>query len=322
MPDKPNRVRRLLRLITVLQRGRGTSAAGLCVELGISRRTLFRDLDALRDAGIPVYHKRGEGYRINHGFYLPPVNLTMPEALGLMLLGKSAAAQRDRPLVAPALSAIYKLITTVPEPIRSACSEVMTHVSVDPGASIPGDTEMRWYPVLQKCIDTQTACDIAYTSPAGGDRTLLETRLEPYALHFANRAWYVLGKTAAHKEVRVLKLARFERIEPSTKQFKRPAGFTVDKKLGNAWQLIPGGKEYHVELEFTPLVATNVSEVRWHATQEHEVLPDGRCRMRFCVDGLNEIAWWVCGYADQVKVLKPKALRDKVKAMHRSAAAQ
>jgi len=198
----------------------------------------------------------------------------------------------------------------------------MTHVSADPGASIPGDAEMRWYPLLQKCIDTRKACDIAYRSPAGGEPTLLETRLDPYALHFANHAWYVLGRTAAHQQVRVFKLARFERVDATAVGFTRPADFTVQKKLGKAWQLIPGGKEHDIELEFSPLVATNVSEVRWHATQEHQLLADGRCRMRFRIDGLDEIAWWVCGYADQVKAVKPKALRDKVRAMHTSAAAQ
>ncbi|MEZ6193148.1 MAG: hypothetical protein R3C45_17890 [Phycisphaerales bacterium] len=47
-------------------------------------------------------------------------------------------------------------------------------------------------------------------------------------------------------------------------------------------------------LEFTPKVATNVSEVLWHPSQTCQYLDDGSCRMRFEVDGINEIAWWVC----------------------------
>src|SRR5690606_21306130 len=120
-----SRVHRLLRLITLLQSGRARTAADLVQELGVSRRTLFRDLSMLQMAGVPYYHEPGQGYRISRSFFLPPISLTVMETLGLMMLGKTAIGQRGRPLVGSALSGIYKLLSTVPEPIRSACGEMM-----------------------------------------------------------------------------------------------------------------------------------------------------------------------------------------------------
>ena len=314
------RVHRLLRLITVLQRDEPNTTAGLMRELGVSRRTLFRDLQMLQEAGVPYQHDRAQGYRIDKGVYLPPINLTVPETLGLMLLGKSAATQRDRPMVAPALSAIYKLIATIPDPIREACGELMAHVSVATDPVTLGDQETRYHTLLQRCIDQGTTCRIVYQSPVEDDG--LHAMLCPYALHFVNRAWYVLGYTDVHDEVRMLKLVRFIEIQPTDETSDKPENFRVEDKLGSAWRLIPEGREYKIVLEFSKKVATNVSEVLWHNSQEHETLPDGRCRMTFTVDGINEIAWWLCGYGDQVVVVKPPELRDRVEQMLRSALKQ
>ena len=148
----------------------------------------------------------------------------------------------------------------------------------------------------------------------------MECTLEPYALHFAARAWYVIGRSRQHREVRIFKLARIRGLEMTGRFFQRPANFKVEDKLGQAWSLIPEGKLYDIELEFSPMVAVNVAEVRWHPSQQQTMLDDGRCRMQFRVDGLGEIAWWLSGYADQVKVVKPVELRRRLRQMHLRAA--
>lgn len=315
-----SRVHRLIRLITLLQSNLARSAEELTSELGVSRRTLFRDLNLLEAAGVPYYHERGKGYRIQQSYCLPPIQLSVAETMGLMILAKSAEADRRRPLVQASLSAIYKLVATVPEEIRTACGDMMANVTVDPGQAVDGRTEERFYTDLQHCIDQRFACDIAYQSPV--DHEPLTCRLEPFAMHLANNAWYVLGRTSAHgKDVRVFKLVRFTSVEPTKIAFKRPAHFKVTHKLGLAWRLNPEGKEYDIEIEFAPMVATNVAEVRWHSTQKVKRLADGSCLLSFRVDGLREIAWWVCSYADQARVRKPAALRKLVREMHTRAAA-
>lgn len=317
----PSRVHRLLRLIVLMQSRQATGVRDLMSELGVSRRTLFRDLNMLQVAGIPYHHDPVSGYRLASTFFLPPVNLTVPETLGLLLLGKTASATRSRPLLEPALAAIQKLTATVPDPIRSACLEIMDRVSVDPGAqSWPnGGGETKCYYMLQRAIDEARECRMTYTSPV--EPAPLTCILRPLALHFSTRAWYVLGRTDLHgDETRLFKLSRINALEPLDSRFKRPRDFSPAEKLGQAWQLIPEGTVHDIELEFSAKVATNVSEVRWHPSQKQTRLEDGRCRMTFRVDGLNEIAWWVCGYAGEVRVVRPAALRERVRAMHRAAA--
>lgn len=315
-----SRVHRLLRLITLMQAGRGRTADELAGELGVSRRTLFRDLNLLEAAGVPYFYDAEQGYRISERFFLPPLNLTVPETLGLLLVGQATAAKPAQPYARPALSAIRKLVGSVPEPIRTACLEMMDDVSVDPGPVEAEESESTHYATLQRCVDERRACRVLYTSLVEGEGDL-ETELEPMALHFSTRSWYVLGRTEVHgEEVRVFKLTRFASIEPTDRCFVMPEPYRVEDKLGRAWRLIPEGREYDVTIDFTPKVARNAYEVRWHPTQRHELLDGGGCRMRFRVDGLNEIAWWVCGYADQAEVVAPAELRERVAGMLRAAA--
>ncbi|MEM6749266.1 MAG: WYL domain-containing protein [Planctomycetota bacterium] len=311
------RIGRLLRLIVLLQSGPPRNAKELCDVLGVSRRTLFRDLNQLEAAGIPYFHERGAGYRIGEHFFLPPVSLTVAESLGLMLLGRIGAAQLDKPLAPQAMSAIAKIAAHVPEPIRSACADLVRSVNVRPAPQAAGEHEREPFVALQQAIDKKTTVRIDYQSPVEEKPTRLD--VDPYLLHFSTRAWYLLGHSHTHDEVRVLKLVRMAKVEPTAQRFSPPATFRAQDKLGDAWEILPEGQAYDVELRFDPIVATNVSEVRWHPSQQHEIEADGACRVRFRVDGLREIAWWLCGYAGQVDVVKPKKLRALVARMHRDA---
>ncbi len=155
-------------------------------------------------------------------------------------------------MVGSALSAIYKLIASVPDPIREACTDLMTNVSVASDAQTVGDKETRYHTLLQRCIDQGRSCRIVYQSPVEPDG--LNAVMNPYLLHFVNRAWYVFAYTDVHDEVRMLKLARFDELEPTDESFDPPESYRAEDKLGSAWRLVPEGKEYKVVLEFTPKV--------------------------------------------------------------------
>jgi len=313
-----DRIQRLLRLISLLQSSSDTSVTDLMSELEVSRRTLFRYLKMLQNAGIPIHYDAELGYRIDQSFFLPPLSLTVSETLALLHLSKSALVNPTLPHRSPALSALNKLAATAPQPIRQACEDLMAHVSINHGAQeVIDHLETKHYVTLQQCIDQQQACQIQYQSPVESD--MLDCQLHPYALHFASQAWYVLGWTNIHQQVRVFRLSRFISLKPIKMYFSPPKDFQAQDYLGKAWQLIPEGKVYPIELEFSAKVATNVSEVHWHPTQQHHILDDGRCIMTFEIDGIREIAWWLCGYADQVFIHKPDQLRQRVQEMLQAA---
>ncbi len=311
------RIHRLLQLITELQSGTSKSAADLAEQLGVSRRTLFRDLATLKEAGVPYYHESESGYRIDPSFFLPPVNLKVTEAMGLMLLGKAAAPHRDQPFYRPAIEAINKMACLLPAGYRDVTIDMLDNVSVAPGVRHVEAGDQGFFATLQRAIDEKLVCRMRYHSLH--DRDDIEVILEPYHLHFAVRAWYVMGKSVEREDVRIYKLSRILDLELTGRTFDVNGGFDVEAYLGNAWSLIPGEGSWRVRLEFSPKVGENVSEVLWHKSQKHDLLDDGRCKVEFSVDGLDEIAWWLLGYGDQVRVLEPVELREKLRDVYRRA---
>jgi len=88
-------------------------------------------------------------------------------------------------------------------------------------------------------------------------------------------------------------------MEALTKRYTIPRSFNLDRHLGNAWRLIPDtGPDSHVVVRFTPFVAQNVAEVKWHRSLRTKLLPDGRLEFRATVSGLTEICWWILRYGD------------------------
>src|SRR6056297_1482272 len=131
---KVSRVYRLLSLITLLQGGQGYTADQLAEELQVSRRTVFRDLNMLEMAHIPYYFDaERRSYRISEHFFLPPVNLTMTEALAMLMMTGRMRRQNQLPLLAAGTRAAMKLENALPEAIRGQIGSMIDRMSITPG---------------------------------------------------------------------------------------------------------------------------------------------------------------------------------------------
>ena len=160
----------------------------------------------------------------------------------------------------------------------------------------------------------------AVASQAGSGAALEEFDFCPYILWCCQRAWYAVGYHGGRKAVRRLKLARFAACKVTGKPYAIPDDFKLEDHLGLAWRMVRGKKRYEIAVKFEPDFAETVSDTRWHATQRVEFHEDGSVTLRFTVDGLEEIVWWVLGYGAKCKVLQPAELAQQVRQMHEAAA--
>jgi predicted DNA-binding transcriptional regulator YafY len=316
-------VKRITRLIDLLQRlqsGQGGDADGLAEACGVSRRTVFRDIETLREAGLPIeYDAEAQRYRIDAAHFLPPTNLTLEEALSVVLLaGRVGELERDT-LFAAAIGAAEKIEASLPPSMRERLSEVADSIDLRPPPVNPLADKGDVYRALLRASVDQQAVRISYDCRT--EFREIETDLHPYHLLFQERSWYVIGRSSRHDEVRTFNIGRVKAAEPTGDSFKRPPSFSVKKHLRNAWRLIPDdGPDSEVHLRFSAVVSRNVAEVLWHPTQRCEFREDGSLDYHVTVSGVREIVWWVLGYGDQVEVLKPERLRREVARRHRAAA--
>lgn len=306
------RLRRLLQLLHLLQAGRPHSSEALARICEVSRRTIFRDLDTLRNAGIPLqYDESRQRYQLGGTYLLPAASFSPEEALALVVLCHDLGAQLSAPCFGPARSAALKLESLLPARLREEVRTFGQAVQVQtvPTNRLYGRESV--YQALLAAISRCRAVRIAYRSLA--EEKDLCTRLHPYRLLFSRRAWYVIGRSSVHRATRTFHLGRILRLEPLDDPYEIPRGFSLDRYLGNAWHLIPEpGPDREVVVRFQKKVAQNVAEIAWHKTQRLEFRPDGSLDFRVTVSGITEISWWILGYGDQAEVLQPPELRQMV----------
>ena len=295
----------------LLQAGKGHNATALSKQCQVSRRTIFRDLDVLRQAGVPLMLDEVQGsYRIPGTYFLPPTNFTAEEALAVMILCYEMGSNSRLPFLEAAHSAALKLESSLPNRIRDRLREATAavQISMQPGSRLSGHTAI--YQQLLSCIATRRAVHLDYDSFS--DQKPLQLKLSPYRLLFSRHSWYVIGRSALHREVRTFNVGRIRQLIVLNESYQIPRGFNLERYLGNAWHLIPDGPDQEVVVRFSPLVARNVAEVVWHKTQRVETREDGSLDFRVRVAGIREISWWILGYGDQAEVLKPAPLRELI----------
>jgi len=306
-----SRIYRLLRLITMLQSGQSYSADELARELEISRRTVFRDLNMLEMARIPYYFDSRRGsYKISQHFFLPPINLTVTEALAMLMLAGRLRNVSRLPLLSAGTRAAMKLESALPPAIRQHVGSVLDRLDVTLGPLSGHKGLDGMFEDLAGAVADRRICRLLYIS--FHERRQLSLIVHPLRLAFMGRSWYLLGYSAAHDEVRTFKLGRIRKLTVTPRRFSPAENVDLDKHFGDAWGMIPEGRIYDIHLHFEPKVAGNVAEVQWHHSQQVQWNGDGSIEFHVRVDGLGEITWWILGYGDQVEVRSPDELRKRV----------
>jgi len=319
VPRRDTTIARVLSLLRDAQSGRSLRVDEASKRYGASERTIYRDIRTLRDLGISITldpateDPKRRTYRIDHAQVLPPSRLSLDEALPLALAGRQLFGRRQIPLLESAQGGIARILAGVSKPVEHDLSKLEGRISVRLTPRNPAHGFDDTFRVVVEAMLRGRALDAAYKSaydlsPAPPQRF----RVEPFALVFRHRAWYLLGRRVDQNKVKLYKFVRFRSLILTATRFTLPAGFDVDRHFGSAWAVIRGRPRVHVEIDFAPDFAGNIADTEWHPTQSVEMRADGSMRFSCRVDGLEEIVWWLLSMGSHAKVVKPKALAQRV----------
>ena len=312
-----SRIHRLLRVLLLIQSEPGWNASRLARECGIAERTVYRDLEVLTSVGIPYYFdEQTQGYRVRRDFFMPPVELTMDEALALIALVGQLAGTEQVPLIQPAARAIAKVRGQLPAKLRTELGDLDQHIAIDLARTGSSEDVAGVYELIRGAIAERRALRCSYESLGSRNDSHKSSEIfhfHPYRLLFSQRAWYAVGWHEGRQEVRKLKLSRFSKIEPTDRPYAIPDNFSLEEYLGNAWRMIRGDRRYEVVLWFDPEFAETVADTHWHSTQDVQWHEDGSITYRCEVDGLDEIVWWVLSMGPHCVVRQPQELAQCVR---------
>jgi proteasome accessory factor B len=313
-PGKPakkySQAARLHDVIRILEARYGATVDEIAEEAQVTRRTVYRDLDAIRDAGYPlVSEKEPDGrtlYRFMTGFKkLPPITFSLEELMTLYLCRGQLSFLQGTPFQDDLEAIFGRLRSSLPP--RS-----VAHLERIASAATPRFQGVRDYQGkkslladLRKALLYQYRCRLTYRPP---HRESAEYLFDPYTLLFFNNSLYLGGYAHNRKALRLFLVDRVEQVELLDDRFEVPEGYSADDLTGSAFGLIEG-ETFELKVRFGDAVAHLIRERIWHSTQSIEELDDGSLILSLEVSGEKEILSWLYSYLPHVQVLEPPQLK-------------
>ena len=318
---KRDRLARLLSVVSILY-SRGSGESGVAVTeiaklTGMTTRTVYRDINALdEELGVPVFQAGRGRYGIERKFFLPPLRLSVPEAIVLFLAARLIARWSDQ-YDAAVVSAFTKLADALPQPIANHVAATMRVV----GEHDRNEPFSRSFSAVARGWAEGRIVEISYDP---GTAPPKRTRVHPYFLEpdAALRSVYLIARDEAAGAMRTYKVERIRSATLTQDRYEIPDGFDPDAWLANSWGIWSpdSTSPVRVRVRFTPEVAHRVREAVWHRSQELIELPGGGVELAVTVNGVVEIRPWILSWGDGVEVLDPPELREAVAAAVRAAA--
>ncbi|MER8030494.1 WYL domain-containing protein [Streptomyces bauhiniae] len=317
------RAGRLLSLLLLLQnRGRMT-ADQLAAELEVSVRTVYRDVQALGAAGIPLYGEAGHagGYALLDGYRTRLTGLTADEARTLFLAGLPGPAAELG--LGPVLAAAeLKLEAALPAGLRDRSRRIRECFHLDaPGWYREAD-EVPHLPAVAAAVWERRAIRVRYRRWHAPQ--VVERRLEPYGIVLKGGRWYAVARN--DDGLRTYRIGQILALDPLDEPFEPPAGFD----LARHWQAHSASLQERLwqgeaEIRISP---AGVDRLRDFAPQavldavlRAEPDADGHRRATIPVESLTHAESELLRLGPEVEVLAPAGLRKRVVASTRAMAA-
>ena len=175
-----------------------------------------------------------------------------------------------------------------------------------------GKADLVAFNALSGAVLRLNEVEFDYRKP--GDPEALRRRVRPY--HLANREnlWYLVAYDLKRNKPLTFALPRITNVVVTKDHFEKPEDFSPEKFFANALGVLGGDGNFLVVIRFKAEIADLVREREWHESQEKCELPSGGLELRLRLGALAEIERWVLGWGASAEVVKPAALREKIRA--------
>lgn len=215
------RADRLFQLVQLLRRRRVTTAAWLAEQLGVSDRTIYRDVQDLICAGVPIEGEAGVGYALPTNFDLPPLMFDREEITALALGARMVSSWADERLAKAASGALAKVQAVVPPALKRRIDAEALYA---PGEHVSEEMRGR-LARARAALEGQRVIWLAYVRRDG---TASERRVLPVGLFFWGNCWSLIAWCELRQGFRNFRLDRIDQLEVLDERFEPQPGRTIE----------------------------------------------------------------------------------------------
>ncbi|MFL1676226.1 helix-turn-helix transcriptional regulator [Paenibacillus dendritiformis] len=304
-----NKTDRLLAIVLELQRCGLRRAEDLAATFETSVRTIYRDIQALSEAGVPIAGTPGQGYSLMEGYFLPPVSFTVEEAVSLLIGTDFVTQEFAAGYAACAEASRRKIDALLPQPVREEADRARRAIRLlsERRASNRRPEKERLDRLHQAILDRRMI-RFQYTKAVSDDNGNRDSIRDaaPYGLVLVRGIWMLIAYCHLRQAIRHFRVSRMTDLAVLEERFAFPPDFLLSDYTP------PDDRTVRVRLQVDACIADQVAESNTYYMESAEPCPEGMlvtCRVRRPEDLLS----WVLGWGGNVVVLEPESLRRLVR---------
>lgn len=305
-------------LVQILQSYRyGRTLDELAEELACNRRTVQRDINVLRQVGLPIEFATGQDRHGQRRYALPQgyldrgdLLLTITEALSLYL-----AKALMGPLAGTSIGEAFDSLIERIE--RSLSDKTLRHFRNLQGLLLvlsPGRPDYSKHRDIVAAVDTavreRRVIRITYHSQWRGED--YATEVHPYGLVFWLSDLYLVAYSRRAGDIRVFKVTRIRQADLTAKTFSRPEDFDLEGYFAPSISVVRSGSVFEACVEFTGPAIDLVQERRWHPSQRVVVQQPDRLVVKLRISDSVGLKQWVKSFGPHAQLLSPPQLREQL----------
>jgi predicted DNA-binding transcriptional regulator YafY len=304
-------------MVVRLQSRRVVRAEDLADHFEISVRTVYRDLAALGEAGIPIIGEAGVGYSLVKGYLLPPVMFTSEEASALFIGGKLVERLTDASLQKQMESAVLKIRSVLPRDRQDYLDRLeRSTMVVSPGpASIPRLSSETLIPIQRALAERRV---LALDYEGGQRRELTKRQVEPLGLVYYADNWHLIGYCRLRRDLRDFRTDRIRGLHLQNEIFSGHDDFSLKRYLEAEKH---SGMLEMAEIRFAPGVMSRVRH-EWASGLIEEKAQGEGFIVTLVAYSFEFLPRWVLSFGSMAEVLAPEKLKELVIAEARHVAAK
>ena len=290
-----------------LQSRRVVRAEDLADHFEISVRTIYRDMAALGEAGIPIISEAGVGYSLVKGYHLPPVMFTAEEASALSIGGKLVEHLTDASLRREMESALLKIRSVLPRDRQDYLDRLERSTKiVSPNAATPPRLSSQTLTPVQRALAERRVLELDYQGSNRQDLT--KRKVESLGLIYYGDNWHLIAYCRLRQDVRDFRTDRILKLQLQNEIFSGHTDFSLKSYL-EAKRC--EGKFEMARIRFDAKVMDRVRRERSWGVVEIRSAPDGT-EVTLLDSSLEWLAEWVLSFGSLAQVLAPERLQKLV----------
>lgn len=304
-----NRIDRLTAILIQLQSKRVVKAQEIAERFEISLRTVYRDIRALEEGGVPLVGEAGVGYSLMEGYRLPPVMFTSEEASALLFGAKLVEKMSDHSIRKEFQSALYKIKSVLRIKEKDHVEALSSHVEVfRPTRANEGQFPDNFLTAAQQAVVQKNVLWMDYSS--NYLKELTQREVEPMGLLYYGHSWHLIAFCRLRQGYRDFRFDCIKSLRNTQRVFEQQPVHSLKAYLATIAQ---AQNLQEAIVRFDKRVARFLGEQKYtYGYVSEEDLGD-MVQMRFLSGYLDAMGRWLMMFGNSVSIESPASLKETMK---------